>query len=519
MKRSTSQRQGRHDDTLAALLDFSQKLNAERDLVTLLDLMAREATRLMAADRASVFLLNREKSELWSIVALGSEPIRLDARLGIAGAVAMTGQTINVADVQSDPRFYSQSDARTGYRTRTILAVPFRNSAGEIIGTFEVLNKKDGVFTQDDEKLLQTLVAQAATALETAQLVEELRQQRDQLLGENAKLWQEVEGRFATKSILGTSEEIQQVVRMIERIRDSTTNVLITGESGTGKERVARAIHYSSPRARHPWVALNCAALPESLVESELFGIERGVATGVERRIGKFEAADGGTLFLDEVGELSPSAQAKLLRVLQEPVVERIGGRKPIRVDVRILAATNKNLWEEIKKGGFREDLYYRLNVIQIHLPPLREVPEDIPLLANHFLSIYGQEMKKGLLRLSPGALRCLSHYPWPGNVRELENEIKRVVTLARQETITEEDISAAIRNHGSAGGPPKPPPRCSLKETVAELEQQMIREALQACQQNQQQAAKMLGLSRQGLIKKMKRYSIAPATPRRPRK
>lgn len=508
-RRPTPQDQRRNDDKLMALLNIGQRLNAERDLVALLDLMAREATRLMAADRASVFLLDREKSELWSIVALGSEPIRFDARLGIAGAVALTGQTINVADAQHDPRFYSQSDANTGYRTRSVLAMPIRNNAGEIIGTFEVLNKKDGVFTQDDEDLLQTLSTQAATALETARLVGELREQRDQLLGENAKLWQEVEGRFATQSIIGTSEKIQQIVRLIERIRDSNANVFITGESGTGKERVAKAIHYSSPRARHPWVALNCAALPESLVESELFGIEKGVATGVEQRIGKFEAANGGTLFLDEIGDLSLSAQAKLLRVLQERVIERVGGRKPIPVDVRALVATNKDLVAEIKKGAFREDLYYRLHVIHIQMPSLREIREDIPLLASHFLTVYGREMKKDSLKLTPGALECLSRYPWPGNVRELENEMKRMTVLVRREVVAEKDLSAPIQSYGGEEQARKPESKWSLKETVVELERQMIQESLQACHQNQQQAAKVLGLSRQGLIKKMKRYGI----------
>ena len=296
-------------EKLLAILSISQKMNAERDLASLFDLTAREAARLMDAERASVFLLDRERLELWSLVALGSEPIRFDARLGIGGASALNGNLVNVADAQHDPRFYPGIDARTGYHTRNLLAVPLRTHAGEIIGTFEVLNKRDGAFTAGDEELLEALAAHAAIALETVQLMEQLRQQRDQLVGDNTQLWREVEGKFSTQTILGTSEKIQRVVRLIAQISDSTVNVLITGESGTGKELVAKAIHYTSPRVRGPLVALNCAALPESLVESELFGIERGVATGVERRIGKFEAADGGTLFLDEVGDLSPSAQ------------------------------------------------------------------------------------------------------------------------------------------------------------------------------------------------------------------
>jgi Nif-specific regulatory protein len=502
-----------HDERLAALLDISQKLNAERDLAALLDLIAREATRLLHAERASVFLLDREKQELWSMVALGSEPIRFDARLGIAGATVLSGQVINVANAQHDPRFYQGIDARTGYHTQSLLAVPLQNDKPEIIGAFQVLNKKGGTFTERDVGLLKALACQAAIALETAQLVGELRQKQDQLLQENTQLWKEVGGKFSTQNIIGTSEQIQTVVRLIEQIRDSAVSVLITGESGTGKELAAKAIHYNSPRARHPLVALNCAALPDSLVESELFGIERGVATGVERRIGKFEAANGGTLFLDEIGDLNLVAQAKILRVLQERVIERVGGRQSIPVDVRILAATNKNLEGEISKRTFREDLYYRLNVIRIHMPPLREIPQDIPLLANYFLTRYGHEMRKEPMKLAPDALNCLLQYSWRGNVRELENEMKRVVVLARRTLLTAEDLSDTIRRSGGEVRPVRPAQPVSglsLKDTVADIEVCMIRDALQACRWNQLQAAKRLGLSRQGLIKKIKRYGIA---------
>jgi Nif-specific regulatory protein len=414
-------------EKLLAILKICQKMNSAKDLTALLDLIAREASMLIEADRATIFLLDQDKHELWSIVTLDGEQIRFDASLGIAGTVALSGETINVEDVYQDPRFYSEIDARTGYRTKSLLAIPLRNLESRIIGTFEVLNKKHGTFSAEDEEILKALAAQAAVALETAQMVEELKQHRDRLLKENTQLWKEVEGRFLTQKILGTSEKIQAVLKLVEQISESSVNVLITGESGTGKELVAKAIHYNSARARCPFVALNCAALPESLVESELFGIEKGVATGVERRVGKFEAADGGTLFLDEVGDLSLTAQAKLLRVLQERVIERVGGRKTIPVGVRILAATNKNLEAEIKKGDFREDLYYRLKVIHIQMPPLREIREDIPLLANYFLAHYCRETKKELMNLEPQALRCLMNYPWPGNAREfVRNRLRR---------------------------------------------------------------------------------------------
>jgi Nif-specific regulatory protein len=490
------------------LLKVCHKMNSERDLGTLLDLIAKEATSLMEADRASLFLLDRERGELWSKVALGSKEIRFDARLGIAGAVALTGETINVEDAHQDPRFYKEIDLRTGYRTRTLLAIPLRDHEGEIVGTFEVLNKKLGAFSKNDEEILKALAAQAAIAIETAQLVEEMRRHREQLQEENAQLWQEVEGRYSTQSIIGTSEKIHAILRLIHQISNSTVNVLITGESGTGKELAAKAIHYKGPRARKPLVALNCAALPENLVESELFGIEKGVATGVERRLGKFETADGGTLFLDEIGDLSLTAQAKLLRVLQERVVERVGGRKSIPVDVRILSATNKNLEAEIKKGTFREDLYYRLNGVHIQMPALREIREDIPLLANYYLGNCCREMKRGTMNLAPEAARACMAYGWPGNVRELENEMRRLVLSALGNTVVKEDLSEAILRSGAAAASSMSTSRF-LKDIVAELETRMIQQALQQSKQNQLHAARALGLSRHGLIKKMKRYNI----------
>ena len=498
---------------LLAILKICQQMNSLRDLAALLDLIAREATRLMEADRATIFLLDREKQEMWSKVALGSEEVlRFDARLGIAGAVALTGQTTNVEEAHQHPQFYPGIDAQTGYHTRSLLATPLRNLEGQLIGTFEVLNKQQGRFTETDEEILRALAAQAAIAIETAQRVEELGRHRDHLLQENTRLRKEVEGRFSSHIILGASEKIQAVVRLIEQISDSSVNVLITGESGTGKELAAKAIHYTSPRVQGPFVALNCAALPESLVESELFGIEEGVATGVKRRIGRFQTADTGTLLLDEVGDLSLTTQAKLLRVLQERVIEQVGGRRMIPVDVRILAATNKDLEEEIKKGVFRQDLYYRLKVIHIQMPALREIRDDIPLLAHHFLATYCREMKKEPMKLAPQALSCLTDYSWPGNVRELENEIKRLVVSVRRKAITEEDLSEAIRSRAGWAVSSRGKSEDSLKTTVAELEKRMILDALRRCRQNQQQAATALGVSRQGLIKKMKRYGIKSA-------
>jgi Nif-specific regulatory protein len=496
----------RLNDKLSAILTICQRMNSVRDLGSLLDLVAREATRLLDADRASIFLLDRDTMELWSKVALGSgEILRFDARKGIAGAAALTGKVVNVSDAYSDSRFNPAIDTQTGYRTRSLLAVPLENLIdGEVVGAFEVLNKRNGVFNEEDEEVLKSLAAQSAIAIQTARSISALTE-------ENASLRREVEGQFARHRIIGTSPRIQAILQLIERIRDSSVNVLISGESGAGKDLVARALHFSSPRSRKPFICLNCAALPESLVETELFGIEKGVATGVNQRVGHFQAADGGTLFLDEIGDLSLTAQAKILRVLEAKVVERVGGRTSIPVDVRILSASNKELEAEIRKGNFREDLYYRLKVLHIRMPSLREIREDIPLLANHFLDECAHDTGKQV-EFAPEVVRRMMEAEWPGNVRQLQNEIKRLVACAHKRVIGLEDLMEGLpemRNHD-----PKPPVSgaVSIRTAVEALERRMIVETLLVTGNNQQKAAKSLGLSRQGLINKMKRYRLRSA-------
>ena len=497
-------------EKLAEILAICRRMSSERDLGALLDLIAREATDLLGCDRASIFLLDRGRNELWSKVALGSEEIlRFDAHQGIAGQAVLTGETVNVRDAYSDPRFYNAIDDQTGYRTRNLVAVPLRNQSGEIVGIFEALNKQAGPFSRRDEDALLALAAHAAIAVETAQLIGELRRNQDVLEEQNAHLRREVESRFSTHGIIGSGPRIQQVVRLVERIRDSAVNVLITGESGTGKELVAKAVHYTSPRARKPFVALNCAALPETLLESELFGIEKGVATGVQPRLGQFQKADGGTLFLDEIGDLSITAQAKILRVLQERMLERVGGRSPIPVDVRLLAATNKDLEAEIAKGNFREDLYYRIKVIHIHMPPLRDIREEIPVLANYFLREYCQESGRPPLAFAPAVLHSLEGRPWPGNIRQLRNEVIRLAACAQHHIITEDELWVGTTRRQEPPKPARASRPASLKAAIEDLEREMIGDALRETRNNQQQAARLLGLSRQGLINKMKRYAI----------
>jgi DNA-binding NtrC family response regulator len=327
------------------------------------------------------------------------------------------------------------------------------------------------------------------------------------LLQENTSLKKLLEKDYQFEKIVGKSKEIREVFKVIDDVARSNATVLLTGESGTGKELVARAIHNRSPRADKLFVAVNCAAIPENLLESELFGHERGSFTGAhERQIGKFEIASGGTLFLDEIGALPMPMQAKLLRAIQEKEIERIGAGYPTPVDVRIISATNSNLRENIKKYKFREDLYYRLNVIPIHLPPLRERKEDIPLLANHFLNKYNRAFGKKLKGVKKHALDLLVKYDWPGNIRELENLIERLVVLTKKTSIGTDRFPAEIK--GELPCTPNPED-VSLTKAVQKFEADFIRQALSKSSGKKGKAAKMLGIHRNTLLQLEKKLGL----------
>jgi DNA-binding NtrC family response regulator len=339
----------------------------------------------------------------------------------------------------------------------------------------------------------------------------ELEMAKEKLARENISLRHSVYGHFSPKRIIGQSKVMQEVVEKAIRLADMPVNVLITGETGTGKELIAKILHYNGIRRDKPFIAINCTAIPETLFESELFGIEKGVATGVDRRIGRIEQANGGTLFLDEIGDMPLASQAKILRVLEERSVTRVGGTKSIPVDVRIVAATNKDLKEEVRKGRFREDLYFRIKVVHIHLPPLRERKDDIPLLLNNFLRIYTQRYGRSNMRFSKEAMQKLMNYYWPGNVRELENEVERLVALAPYNEIRPEDLSEDIRMGIPSEQEDKRDVLLDEKEvcTLAEMEKRLICRALAYTGNNKSEAARLLGITREGLRKKMQRYGL----------
>jgi DNA-binding NtrC family response regulator len=319
-------------------------------------------------------------------------------------------------------------------------------------------------------------------------------------------------------NIIGQSEKIKNVFALIEKICDTDSTVLVHGESGTGKELISRALHFQGVRRNGPFVPVNCGAIPGELLESELFGHEKGAFThAIRTRIGRFEMAHGGTVFLDEISEMSPMLQVKLLRVLQERQFERVGGTKTIKSDFRVIAATNRNLEGEVKQGTFREDLYYRLNVIPIEAPPLRVRTSDIPLLIQHFMDKFNKSKRKSVTGISPEALACLMSYEWPGNVRELENVIERMVILTASEQLTMDDLPARFRETGGFARADLdliPGDGFTLNEVVAEFEKKLIIQALNQTSWVKNQAAKLLNVNRTTLLEKMKRYNLITPSP-----
>ncbi len=333
------------------------------------------------------------------------------------------------------------------------------------------------------------------------------------LVNDNRRLQDEVESQYSFDNIIGKSQSMQNVFKTIRKVGPTAATVLIEGESGTGKELVAKSIHFNSPRRNRSIITVNCAALAESLLESELFGHEKGAFTGaIARKKGRFELADGGTVFLDEIGELSLNLQVKLLRVLQEKTIERVGGTSPIRVDIRIIAATNRSLKDEIEKGRFREDLFYRLNVVKIELPPLKQRPEDIRLLINHFVNKYGslRPSESVAPKIDAEVERAFYAYHWPGNVRELENIIERVMVLCSGPTITMDDLPNEFRdNLHNTLHLDAIPADAQLYDTLAMVEKKMIERAMHMTGNVQTRAAEILGIGKSGLNQKLKKFNM----------
>jgi Nif-specific regulatory protein len=487
---------------LEALLDVSRQLALARDTQTLLERLAAESTRLLDCDRASIFVWDRANRQVVARPALGvpGGELRLPDDLGVVGDVLKTGQLAIVNDVRTDPRFGAAVDKQSGYQTRSLICVPLNDPAGQRIGAFEVLNKNaGGQFTDDDRATLELLAAQAAVALQNTI-------ERENLLRTHAQLTSEATTRA---QIIGVTPAIESLRSTVTRVAGTDLPVLVTGESGTGKEVVARAIHYGGSRRDRPFIPVNCAAITETLLESELFGHEKGAFTDArETRQGKFELASGGTLLLDEIGDMSPGGQAKLLRVLEEKIVYRVGGSQPIHTDVRIIAATNRNLAEAVQAGKFRQDLFFRLTVVTVPIPPLRERRDDVLPLAEHFLDQFCRDARRPRLKISAEARKRLTSHEWPGNVRELRNLMERLAFLAPGPTIEADDL-AFILMTPSDSGRMKIPTDLGLAEATDVFQREYIAAALERARGNQAEAARLLGLHRSNLYRKMRQLGM----------
>ncbi len=494
----------RRAERLRSTLQITSSFAKERKSGRLLEVIATEATRLLDCDRSSIFVWDREHHELVACPALGveGETLRIPEGAGIVGEVVAKNETIKVDNAYKDPRFHAEVDKQSGYKTKNLICVPVHDAEGELVGAFECINKNRGNFSEDDAESLKQLGTHAATAIRNTREWEQLIRTREQL---TEQIRQGVK-------LIGQSPAIVALRGTVERLALTDLPVLILGESGTGKEVVAQALHYQGPRGKNPFVAVNCAALTETLLESELFGHEKGSFTDArETRQGKFELAEGGTLFLDEIGDMSLGGQAKLLRVLEQKVITRVGGSQPLPIDVRIVAATNTNLAEAVRHKKFREDLYYRLSVVTQVLPPLRDRPEDILLLAEFFLKQFCVEARRPSLQLSAEARRRLQGHAWPGNVRELRNLMERVAFLSPGERVEADDL-AFILSPEQGAEHPMPAADQTLKDATRDFQQTYIRAAIHRAQHNMSHAAELLGLHRSNLYRKMRQLDMNEA-------
>ncbi|MDC7227764.1 MAG: nif-specific transcriptional activator NifA [Spirochaetales bacterium] len=476
----------------------------------------REVLELLKAhlgiSRGTISIFNRKTGKISIEEGVGISPEEQARGVynpgeGITGKVIESGMPAIIPDVAKEPEFLNRTGAVRDLGTEkfTFISVPIK-AGKEIIGTLNA-DRKAGRDTSAEEvqMLLQITAAMISQAV---QLYQAHHEENQFLIEENERLNRELEDKFSKAHIVGTSKVMRRVFDYVKKIADTTATVLILGESGTGKELVARKIHYASSRHNKPFVKLNCAALPESIIESELFGHEKGAFTGaVNMRKGRFELADGGTIFLDEIGELSLNVQTKLLRVLQEREFERVGGVETLKCNVRVITATNRNLEEDIRNGTFREDLYYRLNIIPVTVPPLRERKSDIPLLVNHFIAKFGELNNKNVRRISTPAIDMLFSYHWPGNIRELENCIEHAVILSEDEVIHGYHLPPTLQMRLPASSISEE--KGALQQQIDALEYELIVEALKSADGNLSEAAKELGLTNRMIGIRAKKYNL----------
>ncbi|NIA07631.1 MAG: nif-specific transcriptional activator NifA [Actinobacteria bacterium] len=510
MPRNKKTTASRNLEELALLYRIGQTLDHSLDLREVAGPVLEALAEQMGMTRGTLTLLNRQSGQIMIEAAHGLSPEQMKRgryRLGegVTGIVVQTGRPMVVPRVSAEPLFLDRTGSRKPLRKPDVsfICVPIK-LGNETVGALSA----DRLFAtevalQEDVRLLSTVASMIAQAVKLRQAVQE---EHERLRAENVRLQAQLEKRFQPGNIVGNSTAMQRVYDLIGGVCKTNTTVMLCGESGTGKELVAQAIHFNSLRAKKAFVKINCAALPQTVIESELFGHEKGAFTGaIAQRKGRFELASDGTIFLDEIGDLPAVVQVHLLRVLQEGEFERVGGTETVKVNVRVIAATNKPLEELVGSGKFREDLYYRLNVFPIYLPPLRERRNDILLLANHFLERYAKQNAKDVRRISTPAIDMIMAYHWPGNVRELENCIERAIVLTNDAVVHGHHLPPTLQTAEASGTQIQG----RLKELLENYERELLLEALKISRGNRAKAAKALGISERLMGLRVRKYEI----------
>lgn len=501
--------------------DIATSLHTAHDLDEMLNRVLAKIKKAFRIEGASIALHDSERHCFYFIRTVEQQKNRSRNRqsdpdkwhfpdnYGVAGWVFKQDKSVRIENVARDQRFTNTLDIQKDLDTRSMICVPLKTRK-KFLGVLYAINCLDGNFTEKSQILLEILSGSIAIAIENARLYGELKLHAETLKSENVRLKASLRERFNKQGIIASSSAMQKVFTLLDKVIVTTTTVLIQGETGTGKELIARAIHYNGPLKEKPFIAENCAALSESLLESELFGHVKGAFTGaIGDKKGLFEQARGGTVFLDEIADMPMAMQSKLLRVIQEGYVRPVGGSTAYRIKFRLIVATNRELQKEVEKGSFRKDLFYRIQAFPILLPPLRERNEDIPLLAVFFLKKYLQKLCWPEVLLPPDVIDLLIQYDWPGNVRELEHEIERALTIAGKGN----HLNTAYLSERIRGGIRHPDygydSQATLPQAVTRLERMMVVRALENTHGNRSQAARILGLTRQGLINKIARYEI----------
>ena len=492
-------------DRFRTLIDINAQLNSSyTDFRSLLKTIVESAARLVGAEAASLALFDASTESLRFEIALGPRGAELQGKSvpateGIVGWVFKNRRSIIVNDAANDPRFSPTVSREISYSTNSILAVPLKVK-DRTEGVIELINKAShGLFISEDLEWVELFAVQAGIAFDNARQYEKTEQ-------ELTYLQHKVQEGEGWHPLIFSSKVMHDRLELVKRVAPSDASVLILGESGVGKELIAEQLHLLSKRSEKPFIRVNCAALPESLLESELFGHVKGAFTdAIENRAGRFEAANGGTIFLDEIAELPLRLQSKLLRVIQQKTFERIGSNETIKVDVRIIAATNRDIEKLVQNQEFRSDLYYRLNVLPIQIPPLRERLDDVLTLAEYFLKKYTRETNRGIMHFSESAMQCMLSYSWPGNIRELENAVERAVLIAKGQIITADDLmigsKPSIADEQFNGK--------DLREAITIFKKNYIQSALEQNRWNQTETARNLKIQRTYLSRLIKELNI----------